>query len=437
MGNREKFLERCAEAREAAKRMAQPLVIHHYDCDGIAAGAIVASWLESEGKRYLAKDVRKVDQSLISSLKGEKEIIFADLGSGTSIVDELKGEVVIIDHHQPATTSHLQANPHHFGFDGGSEISAAGCAYFVFGVHADLGVVGAVGDIQQPFCSLNRAMLDEAVERGEVAVSKDLLLFGRHSRPLVQFLLYADEPFLPGLSGQEEACIDFLASLEIPLKEGPHWRTYSDLAVEEKKRLVSALAELLAIRASPEAAKRLTGEVFTLLKQPKRTELRDASEFATLLNACGRNNKANLGLEVCLLKEGAYQQASALLAEHRKRLKEGIEFAASHAQDFGKFILVDARGVIPDSIIGIVAGMLYPGQRKKPVLALSLDESGNIKLSTRGTRKLVSEGLNLGKVVSECSSAVGGAGGGHNIAAGATIPYSRLEEFICEFAKRL
>jgi len=87
--------------------------------------------------------------------------------------------------------------------------------------------------------------------------------------------------------------------------------------------------------------------------------------------------------------------------------------------------------------IGVVAGMLYPGQRNKPVLALSLEESGNIKLSTRGTKKLVGEGLNLGKILSECCEIVGGAGGGHNIAAGATIPAGKLDEFLREFAKRL
>ena len=156
-----------------------------------------------------------------------------------------------------------------------------------------------------------------------------------------------------------------------------------------------------------------------------------------MLNACGRNNRPELGVSVCLQRAGAYEESSSLLAEHRKNLRAGMEFASKNTQDIGKFLLLDARGAIPDSIIGVVAGMLYAGSRKKPILALSLEETGKIKLSTRGTRALVKAGLNLGKILSECCAAVGGAGGGHNIAAGATIPNEKLNDFLKEFATRL
>jgi RecJ-like exonuclease len=81
--------------------------------------------------------------------------------------------------------------------------------------------------------------------------------------------------------------------------------------------------------------------------------------------------------------------------------------------------------------------MFSPGTRRKPILALSLEAPGMVKLSTRGTRKLVDEGLNLSKILSECCAAVGGVGGGHNIAAGATIPEGKLDVFLKEFAARL
>lgn len=437
MGDTAAFLKRCAEAFEAASAMENPLVVHHYDCDGITSGSIVASWFEKNGRKYRMKAVRKLDPDFIASVASEKNIIFVDLGSGSAAVDELENNVVIIDHHQPVCKRHLQANPHLFGFDGGSELSAAGCAYFVFKTSVELGVVGAVGDIQAPFRSLNKQMLDEAVQQKQVEVSVDLLLFGRNSRPLTQFLLYADEPYLPGLTGHEDACNKFLSELGIELKSGGKWRAYNDLSAGEKKRLVSALAELLSMKISPEAANRLTGEVFTLNNRPEGTELRDASEFSTVLNACGRNGKPELGVEVCLSREGAYEKARVLLAEHRKNLRAGIEFAMKNSQDLGKFLLIDGRGIISDSIIGVVAGMLFPGARNKPVLALSLEETGKIKLSTRGTKKLVAEGLNLSKILSECCAVVGGVGGGHNIAAGATIPNEKLDEFLREFAKRV
>ncbi len=417
--------------------MDNPLIVHHYDCDGITSGSIVAYWFESCGKPYRMKTVRKADEVLVSSLKSEPNLIFVDLGSGLSALDQLEGQVVVIDHHQPQCKAHLQANPHLFGFDGGSELSASGCAYFVFKCCPDLGVTGAVGDIQYPLRSLNKKMLDKAIEQKQVEVSIDLRLFGRNSRPLVQLLGYADDPYLPGLTGNESACADLLADLGIPVNQEERWRTYGDLSLAEKTRLVSSLADLLSARFSPDAAQRLTGEVYTLLSRPPKTELSDASEFSTLLNACGRNGRHELGVAVCLGRQGAYEQSRLLLAEHRRNLREGMSFAQQHVQDLGRFLLVDGRGVIPDSIIGVVAGMLFPGGRTKPVLALSTEESGSIKLSTRGTRKLVEAGLNLGQILSESCAAVGGTGGGHNIAAGASIPPNKLDDFLKEFAKRL
>ena len=437
MGNESAFFDRCLEAKEAAFRMENPLIVHHYDCDGITSGSIVASWFEENGKPHRIRTVRKLDSQFIVSIAHEPNVIFVDLGSGSSSVDELKHNVVIIDHHQLQCKGHLQANPHIFGFDGGSELSASGAAYFVFRTCPDLGIVGAVGDIQSPLHSLNRIMLGEGIAQGKAQVSTGLLLFGKNSRPLKQLLLYADEPYLPGLTGHDEDCDRFLTEMGIEQKHGDKWRVYSDLSHEEKTTLVSTLAEYLSVRLSSEAADRLTGEVYTLLTRPEGTELRDASEFSTVLNACGRNNRPELGVSVCLSRPGAYEEAQALLLEHRKNLRAGISFAAKNTQDFGKFLLLDARGIINDSIIGVVAGMLYSGSRGKPILALSLEDSGKIKLSTRGTKKLVEAGLNLGKILPDCCAAVGGVGGGHNIAAGATIPNDKLDDFLKEFASRL
>ncbi len=447
MGNEQGFFARCAEAREAIGAMRAPLVVHHYDCDGITSGSIVCGSLEKMGKPFRAQSVRKLDAEFLASISQEPEIIFVDLGSGTAEIDSLQGNVVVIDHHQQKSKAHLQANPHEFGFDGGTDISAAGCAYFVFKDFVELGIVGAIGDVQAPLRSLNALMLSQAVSQGAISVEKDILLFGRNSRPLKQFLLYADEPYLPGITGQDDACSALLQELGIEQKQkgaaqgnggsGEKWRAYSDLTFSERRALVSSLAKLVAMRSSPETAKRLVGDTYNLLRMPQGTLLRDASEFSTLLNACGRNDRPELGVSVCLQRAGAYDEAQSLLAEHRKNLRAGIDFASKNTQDAGKFLLLDARGVIPDSIIGVVAGMLFAGSRKKPILALSLEAPGKIKLSTRGTRGLVEAGLNLGKILSECCAQVGGVGGGHNIAAGASIPEEKLDDFLKEFSARL
>jgi len=54
-----------------------------------------------------------------------------------------------------------------------------------------------------------------------------------------------------------------------------------------------------------------------------------------------------------------------------------------------------------------------------------------IKVSARGTRRLVDErGLDLSVAMRDAAASVGGVGGGHNIAAGATIPLGKDIDFL-------
>jgi len=57
-------------------------------------------------------------------------------------------------------------------------------------------------------------------------------------------------------------------------------------------------------------------------------------------------------------------------------------------------------------------------------------EGGEIKISARGTQRLIENGLNLSKALKKVAGAVNGVGGGHSIAAGATIPKGKEEEFL-------
>jgi RecJ-like exonuclease len=80
---------------------------------------------------------------------------------------------------------------------------------------------------------------------------------------------------------------------------------------------------------------------------------------------------------------------------------------------------------------GILSGvtMQYFGDRDKPTLALS--ESGDdIKVSSRGTFDLLEKGVDLAAALRECGQKVGGVGGGHRIASGATVPKGREKEFL-------
>ena len=72
-----------------------------------------------------------------------------------------------------------------------------------------------------------------------------------------------------------------------------------------------------------------------------------------------------------------------------------------------------------------------------PIIAFadSMDDVGKVKVSARGTRDLVNNGLDLAVAIKAASEKVGGTGGGHNVAAGATIDEGKEEEFLIEIER--
>src|SRR5438309_903054 len=93
---------------------------------------------------------------------------------------------------------------------------------------------------------------------------------------------------------------------------------------------------------------------------------------------------------------------------------------------------------IRDTVVGIAASMVLNREgasKDLPIIAFAQAEDG-IKVSARTTRELVARGLDLAAVMQTASLAVGGQGGGHHGAAGATIPPGTEEKFL-EVANRL
>jgi RecJ-like exonuclease len=82
---------------------------------------------------------------------------------------------------------------------------------------------------------------------------------------------------------------------------------------------------------------------------------------------------------------------------------------------------------------GVLAGLgtLYFFDNSKPTFGFA-EKDGELHLSARAPRALVKAGLNLGTACREAAEKVGGAGGGHDIAAGATFPADAEAKFLKE-----
>ena len=314
-----------------------------------------------------------------------------------------------------------------------------------------LAVVGAVGDMQDSRASglrgLNKEiLLQDGIEAGVLDAKTDLRLYGRISRPLVQYLMFSTSPILPELTANRENCIRFLESLglELQTREGK-WRAYEDLNPDEKKTLSTGLLMHLHEHSTPEwKLSEMIGDVYTLTREDPHSPLRDAKEFSTLLNAAGRHGMSSVGFEVCLGdRMDYYTRALSLLQEHRKQLAEGIQLMTHEGlREYKNFYFFDAERRIKDSIVGIVAGMLYGGgsvRADKPIVAFARHEDGSIKVSARATTELVRNGINLGLALRETCQSLGSTaeGGGHRIAAGCRIEEAQHALFLERFDEKL
>lgn len=446
------FQARMREMAGAFLQKDEFVLVTNYDADGISAGAIVALTMQRGQKKFSTLVLKQLYPEHAAQIKAMgKNFFFVDFGSGQLdfLKEEFGDNFFVLDHHQPLPVEHTwHCNPFLFGFDGGNEISAAGMAYFfakaVDSKNSDLAslaIVGACGDMQDEtgrLIGLNSQIVLEGEAAGVLKKKEGLRLYGRISRPLVQFLMFCTSPYLPMLTGNEENCTCFLESLGIELKQNERWISFEMLSQSDQKKLTSALVmHLVEHGVSERKIEELFGELYTRTNEEPFSPLSDAKEMGTMLNACGRNGMAEIGLAVCMGdRDEQLSKAVSLLVEHRRKLRDGIEWVKSHGvEQKESFYFFDAQNEIKDSIVGIVAGMVYGSGLigfDKPIVALSRYPAGEIKVSGRANRDLVFRGLNLGKALHELciEFGEGNEGGGHKIAAGAKVLEKNKELFL-------
>lgn len=449
----------CAARLLAADRV---LLASHIDADGLTSAGIAATALERAEIPFEVVFEKQLDEESIAALAAREydTVLFTDFGSGQLDIiaaHESSGDFtpIIADHHQPAaseTTFHL--NPLLEGIDGAKELSGAGAAYVLARALADemddtprlgnrdlaaLAVVGAVGDMQASDGELhgaNSAIVAEGVDAGVLKEAKDLAVYGKQTRPLPKLLEYASDVRIPGITNDERGSMSFLDELDVACRADGDWKRWVDLDDDERQAVASALVRHAVSRGVPAyKIDRLVATSYTLCAEREGTELRDASEFSTLLNATARYERADVGLAVCLGdRDGALKQARELLRNHRRNLSEGIQWVEEHGVTLEANVQwFDAGDEIRETIVGIIAGMAMGADgvsRDTPILAFARKSDEETKVSGRGTGPLVGDGLDLSVAIGEAAREVGGDGGGHDVAAGATIPAGSERTFV-------
>ena len=474
MDSYEQFDEQLRNAAEAFRKIDKKEVIRlisHLDADGISAASIMIKLLNNDNRKYSVSIVQQLNKTVLSQLASEpyKCLIFTDIGSGvvSDIKELLNGKkVFVLDHHSIENgyagerneisqnsgdfADIVLVNPHTCGIDGGKEISGAGVVFrFACAVDkgmeelAHIAVVGAIGDLQEKngFLRLNEEILRIAVEKGRINVAKGLRIFGSQTKPLHKALEYCTDPYIPGVSGSESGAIQFLYQIGVEPKSGNSWKKIVHLDEEEMKKLVTGIIMKRLNESNPDD---VLGNIYILANEEEESPTRDAKEFATLLNACGRLGRASLGIGACLGDKKIKQQAIRSLGDYKKEIVNALnwynENKFSDEIFWGnRFVIINAKSNVMSTMIGTLASILSKSNvmaKNNFILSMAQSPEGSTKISLRTTNN-VNGVFNLKNIIEEMINGIGNSeSGGHQNAAGAVIPTEKEINFI-ETAKEI
>ena len=413
-------------------------IIYHYDGDGVAAASCAVRALDRLGYPAQATPLVGVERERIAALLAATAgpVLVVDTGaSWLDLFAQHPTPVVILDHHKypgvphpPALPSHVAfVNPLDWGVDGMNELCASTLTwlYTVFldplnWDNAPWGLSGAISDRQHigGFRGLNRQLLDEAALRSLVVRRAGVALFGS---TVGEALTGGIDPFVKGLSGRTEEVRAFLHSLGIDPGRRP-----SKLTEEESRRLVAALKERLAAAGvAREAADVLDQERWFVPSLGL-----DAEEVANRQNASGRAGVPGVGIAYALGDARAAERVRAAEADWRAGILRGLRRIENDGVNSMRFLrwFESPETTLAGAQAGLAVNYLLPPDH--PVFVFSESGPGPVRVSARGTLRQVERGLDLSTACREAASTVGGEGGGHRVASGASIPPGSRDAFL-------
>jgi RecJ-like exonuclease len=425
------LLDRARKGIDLVDGVSRVRILGHYDPDGTTSAAVLARAMLRAGKAFHASTSTVIDDDLVKRLKEESNelVIMSDMGSGQlDRVEGLPCPAIVLDHHAPLRDSEkvVHVNPALFGIDGTREACGSTTTWlFTLALDernwdlAGVAMAGAIGDMQHlgGFSGLNGALFDEAVARNVLSRERGLALI---TAPVEEALVRCVIPYFVGISGRPEGARKLLVELKIdptvPVNE---------LVPEERRRLTSLLATILLKQgADAEAVGALVKERYWAANDGVY-----ADELSAYVDGCARLGYEGLGLSLCLGDKEAFARAEAIRKEFDDRLLAYLHkleadgpFTKKHIQ----FFYTDEP-----TLAGSVAqiAMNYFLDPSKPTLGLSVMEK-TTKVSARATKALVARGLDLAVALRQAAAEVGGDGGGHNIASGASVPKGKEEKIL-------
>ncbi len=433
-------------------------IISHTDADGIAAAAIFARCLYTYNVPFNVKFTRPLKPDEVAELGKENYDLFVFIDQGSDQIEAIhkfilgrKRDVVMIDHHPGEFPEHpnlTYLNPHACGLNGAKDVSASGAVYSVveqldrsFRPLVGLAVAGAIGDRQEffsGFTGVNDTLVKRAIDLGFLHVGEGLRLVGRTLRPVVECLRLTTRPYISGLSGNPSACRSLVDTMGLS-----HSSTLVELGSEAERRLRDAIfARVGPLATSEEFCHTLWGTTYTLATE-ELVGPHDLREYVAVLDACGDFRKPEFGLALAVGDRTVQSEALALLNNRQERMLKALGWLVSNLDIFKltpRLRHIYFGDAVDSTLVGEALSLAMESgliAMDRPIVGLADIGAEELKVSARSTPGLAMQGVDVGRALARAAGAVGGDGGGHDVAAAARIPRERMEEFIVKLDQTL
>ncbi len=131
----------------------------------------------------------------------------------------------------------------------------------------------------------NLEIIQQAIEKKLLQNTKGFRLFGKNSLPIYDSLFYSIHPYIPRISGNEEACNEIVERAEIPLSK----RNFSLDALSSS--YAQAMTQQIVPRIDSMMTSSILGPDFLLLREDSDTPLRYLSSVNALVNTSWARRK--------------------------------------------------------------------------------------------------------------------------------------------------
>ena len=433
-------LKRACEIVKSFKK--QVLVVSHHDSDGLCAAAIVLKSLLRLGKMFHLKILKNPDKEMVKKLPTQGLIIFTDIGlSFLKPLSQMENTVsIILDHHrveeiETEGENIIEISARSFSLDGTNGCCGSTLA-FLFALALDernsdlfpLALTGMIGDRQYiNIQGLNHIILKSMTD-GHSFVEKLDNRLNLCGETIENALLTNTDPFFKGISGRKEAIREYLKKIKVDGK-----RKLKELNEKENAYLINLLSiHLLKAGATSSTLKELCVTKFYVEIETEKGKMTlDLRDFSEVVDSCARKEEQELGVALALGDFSEWERAVKHRECIRKKVMEGMITLESARIRKRKAIqyFINPNPSISSPLCGL--GMSYLLEKDKPTLVLSIKDD-TVHVSARATKELVSQGLDLSKVMRMAARSAGGDGGGHDIASGASFPKSGMKKFLEE-----